>query len=262
MQSHLGTLTPTGTAGSPFLYRSVQEQIKRYIVEHDLRAGDALPPETHLVRDLGVSRPSVREAVKALESLGILETRPGRGLYVRPFTLDPILDNLAYGLLFDRSSIGELLEVREQLEAGLLPRAVAALTPDQAGALRGIVQRMREKGERGEPFPEEDRAFHHTLAEAAGNQLQLKLLDVFWVVFQRLRDRALQIDTAPQRTWRNHQRILSAVEAGDAPAAQRAMAEHFGDLERRLQSAGLRQPAPEHTPQYPDRTTPSPRVGP
>ena len=77
-----------GLAASPLLYRSVQDRIKRYIVEHDLEGGDALPPETQLTRDLGVSRSSVREAVKALESLGILVTRPGKGLYVRPFSLD------------------------------------------------------------------------------------------------------------------------------------------------------------------------------
>jgi DNA-binding FadR family transcriptional regulator len=257
MEAARGALLPVeamaapDSSGSRLLYRTVQDQIKRYIVEHDLHAGDALPPETHLVRDLGVSRPSVREAVKALESLGILETRPGKGLFVRPFSLDPILDNLAYSLLFDHSSIAELLEVREQLEVGLLPRAIAAMTADRMSALRGIVQRMQARAERGEPFPGEDRAFHRTLAEAAGNRLQLRLLDVFWVVFQRLRDRALQLDAAPPRTWRNHQRILDHVEAMDAPAAQRAMADHFDDLKLRLRAAEQRRQVPAREPAGP-----------
>ena len=226
--------------GSPLLYRSVQDRIKRYILEHELEGGDALPPETHLVRDLGVSRSSVREAVKALESLGILETRPGRGLFVRPFSLDPILDNLAYSLLFDRNSIVELLEVREQLEAGLIGKAIAAISPAQTELLRSLVERMREKAERGVNFPEEDRFFHRTIAEATGNHLLLKLLDVFWTVFSRSRDRALTVNTALERTWRNHATILHAIETGDAVRARAAMAEHFSDIEERVERAGLR----------------------
>ncbi len=228
-------------AGPPLLYRSVQERIKRYILEHDLQAGDPLPPETHLARTLGVSRSSVREAVKALESLGILETRPGKGLFVRPFSLDPILDNLAYSLLFDRDSVTELLEVREHLEVGLLPQAMRTLSPGQLELLRSLVRRMQEKAARGEPFPEEDRFFHRTLSEATGNRLLVKLLDVFWIVFLRLRNRTVRVDPAPQRTWEHHQRILAAIEAGDVAAAQQAMVAHFSDLHRRL---ALAQPGP------------------
>jgi DNA-binding FadR family transcriptional regulator len=229
-----------GPAGPPLLYRSVQDRIKRYILEHDLEGGDPLPPETRLARDLGVSRSSVREAVKALESLGILETRPGKGLYVRPFSLDPILDNLAYSLLFDRDSIVELLDVRERLEVGLLPQAVGALTPGQLELLRSLVRRQREKAERGESPLEEDRFFHRTIMEATGNRLALKLLDVFWAVLMRARDRRLAVDEAPQRTWRNHQRILAALEAADAAGAQTAMTDHFTDIEDRVRRAGLR----------------------
>jgi DNA-binding FadR family transcriptional regulator len=229
-----------GAGGPPLLYRTVQDRIKRYILEYDLRGEDPLPPETQLARDLGVSRSSVREGVKALESLGILETRPGKGLYVRPFSLDPILDNLAYSLLFDGDSIVELLEVREQLEVGLLPQAIGALTPGQMELLHSLVRRQREKAERGESPLEEDRFFHRTIAEATGNRLALKLLDVFWVVLLRARDRRLAVDEAPQRTWRNHLRILEAIEAGDVAAAQRAMAEHFTDIEERVRRAGLR----------------------
>jgi DNA-binding FadR family transcriptional regulator len=229
-----------GAVVSPLLYRSVQDRIKRYILEHDLQGGDALPPETQLTRDLGVSRSSVREGVKALESLGILETRPGKGLYVRPFSLDPILDNLAYSLLFDRNSIVELLAVREQLEVGLLPLAVGALSPAQLELLHSLVRRQREKAERGESPLEEDRFFHRTIMEATGNHLALKLLDVFWVVLLRARDRRLAVDEAPQRTWRNHEQILAAIERGDAPAAQQAMAAHFTDIEDRVAHAVLR----------------------
>ena len=99
---------------------------------------------------------------------------------------------------------------------------------------------MREKAERGANFPEEDRFFHRTIAEATGNHLLLKLLDVFWTVFSRSRDRALTVNTALERTWRNHATILHAAEAGDAVRARAAMAEHFSDIEERVERAGLR----------------------
>jgi DNA-binding FadR family transcriptional regulator len=237
--ARLGSLG--GASQGPALhYRTLQDRIKRYIVEHDLTAGAALPPETHIARDLRVSRSSVREAVKALESLGILETRPGKGLYVRPFSLDPVLDNLAYSILFDRGSILELLEVRGYLEVGHLPRAIGALSPAQMEALRELVEQMRQKGARGESFPEEDRLFHRTLAEASGNRLLVKLLDVFWTVFMRLRDRSITVDPAPKHTWQMHARILDAAAAGDVGAAQAAMEASLLDVGERLQRARLR----------------------
>jgi DNA-binding FadR family transcriptional regulator len=230
----------TRPSGPPLIYRTVQDDIKRYILEHQLKGGDPLPPETQFAHDLGVSRHSVREAVKALESLGILEARPGKGLYVLPFSLDPILDNLAYSLLFDRSSIVHLLDVREQLEVGLLPRAIEAVTPAQLGVLRSLLARMREKVDRGVHFQDEDRFFHRTLCEASGNPLALKLLDVFWVVLNRIRDQSIAVDDAPERNWQNHARILDTLAAGDAAAAQEAMVAHFADLEARIDRAGLR----------------------
>lgn len=232
-----------GGTGPGLLFRTVQDDIREYIIEHGLQGGDPLPPETHLARDLGIGRHSVREAVKALESLGILETRPGRGLFVRPFSLDPILDNLAYSLLFDRSSIVHLLDVREQLEVGLLPRAIAAVTPVQLDLLRDLLRCMREKVDRGVNFQAEDQVFHRTLAEASGNPLAVKLLGVFWVVLNRVRDQSIAIDDVPERNWHNHARILESVVSGDAQAAQHAMVSHFQDLEARIERAGLRRSA-------------------
>ncbi|TIT84305.1 MAG: FadR family transcriptional regulator, partial [Mesorhizobium sp.] len=82
----------------PLLHVTVQESLRNYIEANRLKAGDALPPETFLAQQLGVGRNSVREAIKALESIGILETRRGIGVFVKEFSFKPLLDNLAYGL--------------------------------------------------------------------------------------------------------------------------------------------------------------------
>src|SRR5688572_6879512 len=145
------------------LFESAQEAIRGYILEHGLRPNDALPPEGQLAREMGISRASVREAVKALEALGILESRTGSGLRVRAFSLDPILDNLGYGLLFDTNSVLELIAVRQHLEVGFIEEVARQATPQQLRVLRSIVDRMGERAARGEPFLEEDRFFHQAL---------------------------------------------------------------------------------------------------
>src|SRR5262245_20091689 len=129
------------------LYKSVQEEIKDFIIEHALKPGDALPPETELSRQLNVSRNSVREAVKSLEALGILEARTGAGLFVSAFSFDPLLNNLGYGLLFDLKQLSDLLEIRILMECGMVERVVQSVTPEQLKRLRQVLARMREGAE-------------------------------------------------------------------------------------------------------------------
>src|SRR5260221_10589345 len=81
------------------LYEAAQTEIKEYIITHRLKSGDPLPTEMKLAEHLGVSRNSVREAVKALEAVGVLESRAGAGLFVSDFSFDPLLRNMAYGLM-------------------------------------------------------------------------------------------------------------------------------------------------------------------
>ena len=218
------------------LSQTAQQAIRRYILDHDLGAGDALPPEGQLARELGVSRPSVREAVKGLEALGILEARTGVGLFVRSFSFDPILDNLAYSIGQDRDSVAELLYVRKQLEVGAIEDVAERVTPPQLRVLRSVVDRMGERAAQGHASPEEDRFFHRTLFAGLEKPLLMKLLDVFWEVYHRLRDQTALAQTAdPIRSWENHRRIVEALETGNRAAARGAMLSHFVGLESRLE---------------------------
>ena len=112
------------------LSSAIQEQIKRHITSHHLGPGDLLPPEGQLAAELGVSRGSVREAVKALESLGILEVRHGAGIVVREFNFDSLFDLLSYGLVFDQARIGDILQIRKWLEAAAIGEVVAQISDD------------------------------------------------------------------------------------------------------------------------------------
>ncbi len=216
------------------LHHSVQEAIRAFILDNTLRAGDALPPETDLARQLGVSRNSVREAVKALESLGILEARRGSGLFVAAFSFDPLLDNLAYGLRFDLRELTELLEVRRVLETGLIGATIQAMPESTLDDLLATVRRMQERAEASESFEEEDRQFHQTLFEPLGNRTLLKLLDIFWRTYQEAARSTDMRNPDVLGTYRDHAAIYDAVRARDIEGARLALDRHYAGLARRL----------------------------
>jgi DNA-binding FadR family transcriptional regulator len=217
------------------LSETAQAAIKRYILDHRLRAGDLVPTEGRLAQELGMSRTAVREAVKALEALGVLEARPGVGLIVRPLSFDPILDHLSYGLLVDRTRLLDLVFVRRQLEAGAIESVAATVTAAQLRVLRSLVDRMGERAAQGEAFTEEDRFFHRALYGGLDNPLLLKLLDVFWQVYRRLRDQAPPLGGEDLvRTWESHREIVEALERRDAAAARAATTASLALLEQRI----------------------------
>ena len=221
----------------PLFYRVVQDSLKNYILENNLKPGDPLPAETELARQLGISRNSLRESAKALESVGILETRQGSGLFVKEFSFEPLLENMSYGLLFDLRQLAELLQVRKILENNLLGDAIQKMSDDQIKKLRDLLEKMRARAEQGEGFPEEDRQFHRILFENQDNQILLKLLDVFWLAFHKATNRADLRNTNPLSTYRDHLAIVEAIARKDVEEARKALDYHYSAIEDRLDQA-------------------------
>jgi DNA-binding FadR family transcriptional regulator len=217
------------------LYEAVQEEIKTYILRNDLKAGDPLPPETELAHQLDISRNSVREAVKALEALGILEARAGTGLFVREFNFDAILNNLAYGMLFDLKSLTDAMTVRFQLEYGMAETVVERVTPDQVQRLHSILDDLKTAAMQGYYSAEADRAFHRCLYDNVNNQLLWNVLDIFWKVLRLAQDHArVPAPVDPVETYRVHVPIVEAVVARDAKRLQDAMRQHYAGIEARI----------------------------
>lgn len=221
----------------PSLSESVQQVIRDFITDNQLKSGDALPPETQLTKQLGVSRNAIREAVKALEMIGVIEVRRGSGLFVGDFSFDSLLESLPFGLMNDLRNLRELLEIRLVLETGMVERVIEKRTDKQIEHLKAILDQMGKQAKAGKPFPEEDREFHQLLFININNQTLLKLLDIFWQAFNR----ASQIDDIedydPMKTYRDHVAILENVQAGDVAAAITALEQHYtglGSLKFRL----------------------------
>lgn len=217
---------------SPLLHVSVQESLRHYIDDNRLGPGAPLPPEGVLARRLGVGRNSVREAIKSLESLGILESRRGIGIFVKAFSFEPLLDNLAYGLGDALKEIEEVLVIRRTLEVGLIEQAVAVIEPDTIAALRKVLDDMKALAMRGAAFPEEDRTFHRILFAPLENEVLTRLLDVFWLAFYKASDFVNLANSDPLQTWQDHVAIVDAVERRDAATARAQLDVHYAGIGR------------------------------
>ncbi|MFD9002201.1 FadR/GntR family transcriptional regulator [Streptomyces sp. NPDC059582] len=235
----------------------IRREVVQLILDRKLRPGAALPTEAELMEDLGVSRNSVREALKALQALDIVEIRHGYGTYVGQASLTPLVDGLTFRTLArhddDAGALAEILQVREVLEEGLIRRVAATLSEPELDRLEAVVARMEEAGRAGRPFPQLDREFHELLYTSLGNALVSQLLGAFWTVFRRVSGaRGRPDDPAPGLTVRRHRDIVTALRAHDVEGAQRAMAVHFHGIEARAGRPNDREQGP----------TARPRVGP
>lgn len=237
----------------PRLHEAVQDNLRAFISDNGLRAGDSLPAEGDLAQSLGVSRNSVREAVKALESVGVLETRRGVGVFVKPFSFDPLLDNLAYGLGDSLAHIGNVVEVRRAIEVGLIDKAMGLMDEADHHALRDCLDAMGARAARGESFPDEDKQFHLLLFRCLGNDVLDQLIALFWATFHKISDFVNLRNSDPLATWRDHVAIFEAVKSGNVADARRRLDQHYAGILRVIAEAGAANP-PSAT-QTPSRTT-------
>ncbi|MHB9861827.1 FadR/GntR family transcriptional regulator [Streptomyces sp. YIM S03343] len=228
----------------------IQRQVVQLILDRRLTPGAPLPTEAELMEDLGVSRNSVREALKALQALDLVEIRHGYGTYVGQASLTPLVDGLTFRTLTrrddDPGALAEILQVREALEEGLVGRVAAVVSAPDLDRLENVLTRMEETSGTGRPFPELDREFHELLYAPLGNALVPQLLGVFWTVFRRVAGaRGRTGDPAPEITVRRHRDIVTALRAGDAAGARHAMAVHFRGVEERTAGVEERTAAAE-----------------
>ena len=239
LDGELGSQPTLNAVKRTTLLHQVQEEIKSYIIRNSLNPGDPLPSEGDLARQLSIGRNSVREAVKSLEALGVVEARAGSGLFVKAFTFDTIIDNLPYGLLFDAKSVRDFREVRAHLEYGMIERVIQEATPEQLDELGWIVDAMRTAAEAGHYDPDADRAFHAALYRTLGNPVLLRVLDVFWLVVRRASALSPVVDPVdPLETVGSHQKIYEALQNRSAEEMRAAFDHHESRWNLRLRPSG------------------------
>ncbi len=221
---------------------TTMSEIKDYILRTHLEPGDPLPTETQMCESLGVSRSSVREAVRTLSALDIVEVRHGHGMFVGNVSMHPMVELLVFrGLLNpgdDYRSLAEIVEVRAALDHAFAPAVCRAWKGRHDAELHAAVDEMVRRTERGEAFAEQDRFFHSRLLSPLDNRLFRQLTEAFWDVHMRTSPRLGAPDPVDIReTVDAHRAIADAAEAGDVDAYHDAVRDHYKPLLRNLQGA-------------------------
>jgi DNA-binding FadR family transcriptional regulator len=218
------------------LYRQIADQIAALIEGGEYASGQRLPPERDLARQLGVSRPSVREALIALEVEGYGEVRVGSGVYV----VGPRVGAGASTLPADSGPF-ELIKARSLIEAECAALAAKEATRAQVRAMEEALDRMDAGARRGEDPLDADRLFHLRIAEASGNSALALVVKTLWdqrtgPLFLRLEH---HFDTPALWTTalREHREIVAAIARHDAPAARAAMRRHMHQAARRFSAS-------------------------
>jgi GntR family transcriptional regulator, transcriptional repressor for pyruvate dehydrogenase complex len=212
------------------VYEDVARQIERLILKK-LRPGDKLPSERELAESLAVSRSSIRDAIRSLELMGMVEPRQGAGTIVREITPNSVANPLANALKRKQEVIGELLDFRRIIEPPLAARAATHATSEDITEMEDILDRQKMKLRKGESTIPEDSEFHYAIAMASGNSVVLKVLDILMDLLRETRERSLQVEGRPQKSLAGHRRILSAIKRHDAGGANAAMRQHIEDVE-------------------------------
>ena len=196
--------------------------------------GTRLPPERQLATALGVGRSAVREALAALEIIGIVDVRPGSGTYLRGRASELLPQTLRWGLLIGQKSTAELLELRSGLEIYVARLAAGRAGASELEAIAAPLDRMRADVGNLRAFARADLEFHSALGAAAGNETLVDLLHVVRALLQVYADRAVHDEEAARVAIEEHDAVYRAVVSGDEDGAASAMAVHMATASARL----------------------------
>jgi GntR family transcriptional repressor for pyruvate dehydrogenase complex len=213
------------------VYEQAAQQLQRMIRDGLFKPGEKLPAERELAEMLQVSRGSLRDAIRTLELMGLVEPRQGEGTVVCDPSARSLINPLATVLPSQRELVAELLEFRRMIEPTLAAKAARNVSDEELTYLEDILRRQKEKVDRGELAIEEDSEFHYAIAEAARNSVVLKVLDAFMDLLRETRERSLQLDGRLQRSFAGHRRILNAIRKRDPAEAEEAMRRHIDEVE-------------------------------
>jgi GntR family transcriptional repressor for pyruvate dehydrogenase complex len=209
---------------------------KQLISEGSLAPGSRLPPERELAESFGVSRSSLRQALKVLEIMGVISQRVGDGTYLNIAAPSILSEPLEFLILLDGISFHELMEARLIVEPELAARAAARVTADDAAELSRALTAMETARLDHEQFVETDMRFHQTIFRIAGNRVCSLMFTVVHSSLERLMRLTSQL-VEPEHTIQLHKRIFQAIRRGEPEQARRRMAEHLEDARDLLKRA-------------------------
>ena len=234
------------------IHEEVFNQIHELIKAGRFKARDQLPSERELAEIFKVSRTSVREALRALESQGLIVSRTGMGNFVVDLPLEALVGPLARLLIDEKNALSDVFELRKLIEPHIAALAAQRATKNDVAQLKRIVAKQTEAVGSGMTGVEADAEFHFTIGRATRNQALQKLVSGMMELLSRSREDSLQTDGRRKASVDAHRRIIAAIERQDKNRARGEMLRHieqveesvvgmhrrFGASKRRLPPAG------------------------
>ncbi|MDQ0257337.1 GntR family transcriptional repressor for pyruvate dehydrogenase complex [Evansella vedderi] len=208
------------------------KSLLQYIFSGSIKPGEKLPTERQLQEALGVGRSAIREAIKVLAVLGVLEIKHGNGTYLKKPDAGLLIESIEWGILLGEKRVRDIIEARQEIELSIVKLAAQRCTEEELNELWSILEQL--KVSTIDDFVEIDIAFHLKLAEMAKNAslkgilTSLQSLLRTWIRFV--------IESAGETTfsYNDHLKVYQAVANKDPKAAVKAMEEHMQDATKRL----------------------------
>lgn len=211
------------------LYEGIVRQIQDLIADKHLQPGEQLPGERELAEALSVSRASVREALRVLDYIGVVDARAGEGTFVATSPPTPI-DPSVYSLLSDRTFLLDLLEARRIFEEGVVELAAHNATREDFEMIDQFLTAHETALASGTADVADDLAFHAIVAEATGNPVLHSVMRHLNEMWLQARERTGRRPTSPLKAHRYHRQMLGALRRRQTTAARRALRNHLQDM--------------------------------
>ena len=215
---------------------TIADRVRQLILDRTFRPGQPLPSERVLARRFGVSRGSIRDALRMLETVGLLEARHGQGTFPRELSVDRLVTPIASVITFQRDLQDELMDVRQMFEPAVARAAASRATDDDLAELERVLDAQRRKLKTGQSAIGEDTAFHAALARATRNRVAVRIMETLNDLLIESRKLTLKQKGRPQRSLSGHEAIVAAMRRRDPDAAARAMREHIDHIADLLQA--------------------------
>jgi GntR family transcriptional repressor for pyruvate dehydrogenase complex len=203
----------------------------------NLEAGDQLPPERKLAETFNVSRPTLREAIRALAVLGVLEIRHGGGVFVSQLSAADLLQPLTFFLTLRHTEVDKLYEARKLIEGDISARAAARATPGDVEELEALIVMQEAATNSPERYRDADTAFHSRLAELSDNEFLARAAQSLNILGLEFRKIASETPNVIARSIKDHRAIVKAIKDTDAEAARAAMVGHMDNVLKSTRSS-------------------------
>jgi GntR family transcriptional regulator, transcriptional repressor for pyruvate dehydrogenase complex len=214
----------------------ITRHLLSYLLSGDVTPGQKIPSERQLADALEVGRSAVREAIKSLSLLGLLDVRQGDGTYLAGSASGLLPRVIEWGLLLGERAVTDLMEARTEIEISVAALAAERADADAVDRIAQHLSVMRSASDL-EVYVEADIAFHVEVARASGNEVLANLIVSLQSLLQIWARRVLEYAGETETSLQMHEPILDAIRGKDAPAAREAMAAHMARANRRLREA-------------------------